>query len=55
MKYEKVKPDVREKALEHGFSFLFDEELVMLILLLYLARLRIIRLMLLAAMGLTEL
>ncbi len=32
MKYEKVKPDVREKALEHGFSFLFDEELVMLIL-----------------------
>ena len=29
---EKVKPDVREKALEHGFSFLFDEELVMLIL-----------------------
>ena len=30
--FEKVKPDVREKALEHGFSFLFDEELVMLIL-----------------------
>ena len=29
---EKVKPDVREKAMEHGFSFLFDEELVMLIL-----------------------
>ena len=29
---EKIKPDVREKALEHGFSFLFDEELVMLIL-----------------------
>ena len=29
---EKVKPDVREKALEHGFSFLFDEELIMLIL-----------------------
>ena len=29
---EKAKPDVREKALEHGFSFLFDEELIMLIL-----------------------
>ena len=29
---EKIKPDVREKALEHGFSYLFDEELVMLIL-----------------------
>ena len=29
---EKIKPDVREKALEHGLSFLFDEELVMLIL-----------------------
>ena len=29
---EKIKPDVREKVLEHGFSFLFDEELVMLIL-----------------------
>ncbi len=29
---DKVKPDVREKVLEHGFSFLFDEELVMLIL-----------------------
>ena len=29
---EKMRPDVREKALEHGFSFLFDEELVMLIL-----------------------
>lgn len=29
---EKIKPDVREKAIEHGFSFLFDEELVMLIL-----------------------
>ncbi len=29
---EKNKPDVREKVLEHGFSFLFDEELVMLIL-----------------------
>ena len=28
----KNKPDVREKALEHGFSFLFDEELIMLIL-----------------------
>ena len=28
----KNKPDVREKVLEHGFSFLFDEELVMLIL-----------------------
>ena len=28
----KIKPDVREKVLEHGFSFLFDEELVMLIL-----------------------
>lgn len=26
------KPDVREKVMEHGFSFLFDEELVMLIL-----------------------
>ena len=26
------RPDVREKVLEHGFSFLFDEELVMLIL-----------------------
>ena len=26
------KPDVREKVLEHGFTFLFDEELVMLIL-----------------------
>ena len=32
MTLEKIKPDVREKALEHGFSFLFDEELVMLIL-----------------------
>ncbi len=30
--WPKVKPDVREKVLEHGFSFLFDEELVMLIL-----------------------
>ena len=29
---EKIKPDVREKALEHGFSYLFDEELIMLIL-----------------------
>lgn len=29
---ERIKPDIREKALEHGFSFLFDEELVMLIL-----------------------
>lgn len=29
---EKIKPDVREKALEHGLSFMFDEELVMLIL-----------------------
>ena len=29
---EKIKPDVREKVLEHGFSFLFDDELVMLIL-----------------------
>ena len=28
----KIKPDVREKVMEHGFSFLFDEELVMLIL-----------------------
>lgn len=28
----KNKLDVREKVLEHGFSFLFDEELVMLIL-----------------------
>ncbi len=27
-----VKPDVRERALEHGMSFPFDEELVMLIL-----------------------
>ena len=26
------KPDVREKVMEHGLSFLFDEELVMLIL-----------------------
>lgn len=29
---DKTKPDVREKVMEHGFSFLFDEELVMLIL-----------------------
>lgn len=29
---EKIKPDIREKALEHGFSYLFDEELIMLIL-----------------------
>lgn len=29
---EKIKPDVREKALEHGMTYLFDEELVMLIL-----------------------
>ena len=29
---EKIKPDVREKALEHGMSFMFDEELIMLIL-----------------------
>ena len=29
---EKTRPDVREKVLEHGLSFLFDEELVMLIL-----------------------
>ena len=28
----KAKPDVREKVMEHGFSFLFDEELIMLIL-----------------------
>ena len=28
----RTKPDVREKVMEHGFSFLFDEELVMLIL-----------------------
>ena len=27
-----ARPDVREKVMEHGFSFLFDEELVMLIL-----------------------
>ena len=26
------KPDVREKALEHGLSFMFDEELIMMIL-----------------------
>ena len=32
MKYEKYRPAVRETALEHGISFLFDEELVMLIL-----------------------
>ena len=32
MKYEKYRPDVRETALEHGISFMFDEELVMLIL-----------------------
>ena len=29
---DRNKPDVREKVMEHGFSFLFDEELVMLIL-----------------------
>ena len=29
---DKTKPDVREKVMEHGFSFLFDEELIMLIL-----------------------
>lgn len=29
---EKLKPAVRETALEHGISFMFDEELVMLIL-----------------------
>lgn len=28
----KNKPDVREKALEHGFSYMFDEELIMMIL-----------------------
>ena len=28
----KAKPDVREKVMEHGLSFLFDEELIMLIL-----------------------
>ena len=28
----KLRPDVREKAMEHGLSFLFDEELLMLIL-----------------------
>ena len=33
MKYsQKIKPDVRERALAHGISFPFDEELVMLIL-----------------------
>ena len=26
------KPDVREKALEHGLSYMFDEELIMMIL-----------------------
>ena len=30
--FEKVKPDVREKTLEHGLSYPFDEELIMLIL-----------------------
>ena len=29
---DRIKPDVRETAMEHGLSFLFDEELVMLIL-----------------------
>lgn len=29
---DKVKPGVRESAMEHGLSYLFDEELVMLIL-----------------------
>ena len=29
---EKIKPAVRESAMEHGLSYLFDEELVMLIL-----------------------
>ena len=29
---EKNKPAVRESALEHGLSYLFDEELLMLIL-----------------------
>ena len=29
---EKIKPGVRESAMEHGLSYLFDEELVMLIL-----------------------
>lgn len=29
---EKIRPSVRESAMEHGLSYLFDEELVMLIL-----------------------
>ena len=29
---DKIKPSVRESALEHGLSYLFDEELIMLIL-----------------------
>ena len=29
---QKIKPDVRERVLEHGISYAFDEELVMLIL-----------------------
>ncbi len=32
MKNEKYKPNVREAAMEHGLSYLFDEELIMLIL-----------------------
>lgn len=33
MKIEKsVKPDVREKAMEHGLSYLFNEELIMLVI-----------------------
>jgi DNA repair protein RadC len=30
--FEKIKPTVRETAMEHGLSYLFNEELVMLIL-----------------------
>ena len=32
IKVDKYKPDVRDAAMEHGLSWLFDEELVMLIL-----------------------
>ena len=31
-KKQKNRPEVRETAMEHGISFMFDEELVMLIL-----------------------
>ena len=32
MNYEKIKPSVRESAMEHGLEYLFNDELVMLIL-----------------------